>query len=240
MKKLILFFSLAQLLLLLGCGGNKTEGTADGAKAEGQEVQTAGGDAMLLIETNLGNIKVKLYDSAPEHKKNFLKLAKEGYLDSTLFHRVIPGFMIQGGDPDSKRAMPGQPLGMGGPGYTIPAEIGAKHFRGALSAARQPDQVNPEKRSSGSQFYIVQNGPVPQAQLDQVIQMKQANGVTYSAEERDYYLKVGGYPPLDGDYTVFGQVVEGLDVVDKIANAPRDPRDRPLENISMKVKVLSE
>jgi cyclophilin family peptidyl-prolyl cis-trans isomerase len=240
MKKLILFFSLAQTLLLFACGGNQTDGTAGDAKTEAQEVQTTGGEAMVLIETSMGNIKVKLYDSAPEHKKNFLKLAKDGYLDSTLFHRVIPGFMIQGGDPDSRRAMPGQPLGTGSPDYTLPAEIGAKHFRGALSAARQPDQVNPEKRSSGSQFYIVQNGPVPEAQLDQVIQMKQANGLVYSAEERDYYLKVGGYPPLDGDYTVFGQVVEGLEVVDKIANAPRDPRDRPLENIMMKVKVISE
>lgn len=234
MKKLILFFSLAQMLFLLGCKG----GEADTAEAGTQSVAAAGGEAMVLIETTMGNIKVKLYDSTPEHKKNFLKLAKEGYLDSTLFHRVIPGFMIQGGDPDSKKAMPGQPLGMGGPGYTLPAEIGAKHFRGALSAARQPDQVNPEKRSSGSQFYIVQNGPVPQEQLNQIIQMKGPN--FYIPEEIDYYLKVGGYPPLDGDYTVFGQVVEGLEVVDKIANAQRDPRDRPLENISMKVKVLSE
>lgn len=233
MKKLILFFSLAQMLFLLGCKG----GEADTAAAGTESVAAAGGEAMVLIETTMGNIKVKLYDSTPEHKKNFLKLAKEGYLDSTLFHRVIPGFMIQGGDPDSKKAMPGQPLGMGGPGYTLPAEIGAKHFRGALSAARQGDNVNPEKRSSGSQFYIVQNGPVPQQQLDEIIRAK---GLQYTPEERDYYLKVGGVPFLDNDYTVFGQVVEGLEVVDKIANAQRDPRDRPLENISMKVKVLSE
>ncbi len=233
MKKFLLFFSLAQLILLVGCSGGGQSNTADGSAP----VASATGEAMVLIETTLGNIKVKLYDSTPEHKKNFLKLAKEGFLDSTLFHRVIPGFMIQGGDPDSKRAMPGQPLGMGGPGYTIPAEIGAKHFRGALSAARQGDEVNPEKRSSGSQFYIVQNGPVPQQQLDQIIQAK---GLQYTPEERDYYLKVGGVAFLDGDYTVFGQVVEGLDVVDKIANAQRDPRDRPLQDISMKVKVLSE
>ena len=234
MKKFVILFSLAQMLLLLGCtGGGQTENAAGGAVA----VQSSTGEAMVLIETKLGNIKVKLYDSTPEHKKNFLKLAKEGYLDSTLFHRVIPGFMVQGGDPDSKKAMPGQPLGAGGPGYTIPAEIGAKHFRGALSAARQADQVNPEKRSSGSQFYIVQNGPVPVAQLDQIIQAK---GLQYTPEERDYYLKVGGTPALDGDYTVFGQVVEGLDVVDKIANAPRDPRDRPMEDIAMKMKVLNE
>lgn len=238
MKKLVYFFSFVQVLLLIGCGGSgQTEGAAEATSETSTEVASTGGEAMVLIETSLGNIKVKLYDSTPEHKKNFLKLAKEGYLDSTLFHRVIPGFMIQGGDPDSKRAQPGQPLGAGGPGYTIPAEFGAKHFRGALSAARQPDQVNPEKRSSGSQFYIVQNGPVPQQQLDQIIQMK---GIQYTPEEREYYLKVGGYPALDGDYTVFGNVVEGLDVVDKIAFAQRDPRDRPLQDISMKVKVLSE
>ncbi len=238
MKKLVIFFSIAQILLLMGCGGSgQTDAAANTAADPSANVASTGGEAMVLIETTLGNIKVKLYDSTPEHKKNFLKLAKEGFLDSTLFHRVIPGFMIQGGDPDSKRAQPGQPLGMGGPGYTIPAEFGAKHFRGALSAARQPDQVNPEKRSSGSQFYIVQNGPVPQQQLDQIIQMK---GIQYTPEEREYYLKVGGYPALDGDYTVFGNVVEGLDVVDKIAFAQRDSRDRPLQDISMKVKVLSE
>jgi peptidyl-prolyl cis-trans isomerase B (cyclophilin B) len=241
MKRLFLIFSLAQMLVLLGCSGGQAEqGKETAAEGTTTEVASTSGEAMVLIETTVGNIKVKLYDSTPQHKANFLKLAKEGYLDSTLFHRVIPGFMIQGGDPDSKKAMPGQPLGQGGPGYTIPAEFGAKHFRGALSAARQPDQVNPEKRSSGSQFYIVQNGPIPQAQFDQIAQMKQAQGLTYTPEERDYYLKVGGYPPLDGDYTVFGQVVEGLEVVDKIAAVQRDTRDRPLENISMKVKVLSE
>lgn len=238
MKKYILLFSLAHMLLLLACTNNAPTDNATAAPAAETPVATTGGDAMVLISTTMGDIKVKLYDTAPEHKKNFLKLAKEGYLDSTLFHRVIPGFMIQGGDPDSKRAMPGQPLGMGGPNYTIPAEIGAKHFRGALSAARQPDQVNPEKRSSGSQFYIVQNGPLPQAQLDQIVQMKGPN--FYTPQEIDYYLKVGGYPPLDGDYTVFGQVTEGLDVVDKIANAQRDPRDRPMQDIRMTVKVLSE
>jgi peptidyl-prolyl cis-trans isomerase B (cyclophilin B) len=237
MKKFLLFFLLAQILVLSACN-NSPKADDQAATANGENaVASTGGEAMVLIETTVGNIKVKLYDSTPEHKKNFLKLAKEGYLDSTLFHRVIPGFMIQGGDPDSKHAQPGQPLGMGGPGYTIPAEIGAKHFRGALSAARQPDQVNPEKRSSGSQFYIVQNGPIPQQQLDMMIQQK---GLQYTPEERDYYLKVGGYPPLDGDYTVFGQVTEGLDVVDKIANAQRDPRDRPVQDIRMTVKVLSE
>ncbi|MBI5915851.1 MAG: peptidylprolyl isomerase [Bacteroidetes bacterium] len=235
MKKIILFFSLAQMLVLFGCSGGANNEQSAATGAAPAPVQTVG-ESMVLIETTLGNIKVKLYDSTPQHRDNFLKLAKEGYLDGTLFHRVIPGFMVQGGDPDSKTAKPGQPLGMGGPGYTIPAEIGARHYRGALSAARQSDEVNPEKRSSGSQFYIVQNGPVPQAQLDQIIQAK---GLQYTPEERDYYLKVGGVPFLDGDYTVFGQVVEGLEVVDKIANAQRDPRDRPMQDISMKVKLIN-
>lgn len=241
MKKILFFLALAQMLVLFSCSGGanneqsaaNTDAAATGAAPA--PVQTVG-ESMVLIETTLGNIKVKLYDSTPQHRDNFLKLAKEGYLDGTLFHRVIPGFMVQGGDPDSKTAKPGQPLGMGGPGYTIPAEIGARHYRGALSAARQGDEVNPEKRSSGSQFYIVQNGPVPQAQLDQIIQAK---GLQYTPEERDYYLKVGGVPFLDGDYTVFGQVVEGLEVVDKIANAQRDPRDRPMADISMKVKLIN-
>lgn len=246
MKKIIFFLFLAQAFVFLSCDGGaaNTDAATDTAAVSVEKTDpaaaattttAASGESMVLIETDLGNIKVKLYDSTPKHKENFLKLAKEGYLNGTLFHRVIPGFMVQGGDPDSKTAQPSQQLGSGGPGYTLDAEIGAKHFKGALSAARQGDQVNPEKRSSGSQFYIVQNGPVPEAQLNQIIQQK---GLQYTPEERDYYLKVGGTPFLDGDYTVFGQVVEGLDVVDKIANAPRDPRDRPVKDIKMKVSVI--
>ncbi len=230
MKKLVLFFTLAQLLVFVSCnsGGETATSTEDTAAS-------ATGETMLLIETGMGNIKVKLYDSTPQHRDNFIKLAKEGFYDGTLFHRVIPGFMIQGGDPDSKTAQPGQALGRGGPGYTIPAEIGAKHFRGALSAARQPDQVNPQRASSGSQFYIVQNGPVPEEQFNQFAQY---TGTQYTAEEKDYYLKYGGTPQLDSQYTVFGTVVEGMDVVDKIAMVQRDQADRPLEDIKMKVKIL--
>lgn len=239
MQKLILSFSTALIMALIACtdsGSQQAASTETPAAADGQASKAPAGEAMVLIETNLGNIKVKLYDSTPQHKENFLKLAREGFYNGTLFHRVIPGFMIQGGDPDSRNAQPGQRLGVGGPGYTIPAEIGAKHFRGALSAARQGDQVNPEKRSSGSQFYIVQNGPVPEAQLNQIIQQK---GLQYTPEERDYYLKVGGTPFLDGDYTVFGQVVEGLDVVDKIAAVQRDGADRPVQDVKMtKVSVI--
>ncbi|MFQ5447611.1 MAG: peptidylprolyl isomerase [Saprospiraceae bacterium] len=194
-----------------------------------------GGDAIALIETDMGNIKVKLYNSTPKHKANFIKLAKEGFYDGTLFHRVMPGFMIQGGDPDSKTAQPGQRLGQGGPGYQIDPEIGAPHFRGALAAARMPDQVNPGKKSSGSQFYIVQAGPVQAAQLDQIEQMK---GIKYTPEQRKIYTEQGGTPFLDQDYTVFGEVLEGMDVVDKIANVPRDAADRPNTDIKMKVKML--
>ena len=148
----------------------------------------------------------------------------------------MPGFMFQGGDPQSKGAEAGKPLGMGGPGYTTPAEIGAKHFRGALSAARTPDASNPQKRSSGSQFYIVQNGLSPQN--SQIIAQKQAQGVAYSQGELDFYNQVGGYPSLDGEYTVFGQVLEGMEAVDKIAGVSRDNRNRPDEDIAMKIKVL--
>ena len=239
-----MFFALAQMVVLYSCTGSGSQPDASAtatAATPGASAAAApalpSGDAMVLIETDLGNMKVRLYDSTPEHKKNFLKLAKEGFYDGTLFHRVIPGFMVQGGDPDSKKAAAGQPLGMGGPGYTIPAEIGAKHFRGALSAARQGDQVNPEKRSSGSQFYIVQNGPVPTEQLAQVATQK---GLTYTPEEQGYYQQSGGTPFLDGDYTVFGMVVEGLDVIDKIASAHRDGNDRPVQDIHMKVKIISE
>ncbi len=233
MKKLVLIFSLAQLLVLVSC--NSGGETATSTETTAASDASATSETMLLIETGMGNIKVKLYDSTPQHRDNFIKLAKEGFYDGTLFHRVIPGFMIQGGDPDSKTAQPGQALGRGGPGYTIPAEIGAKHFRGALSAARQPDQVNPQRASSGSQFYIVQNGPVPEEQFNQ---MAQQSGIQYTPEEKDYYLKYGGTPFLDGQYTVFGTVVEGMEVVDKIAMAQRDQADRPLEDIKMKVKIL--
>lgn len=249
MKNLFTLLALASFTFLMSCGGGENADTAStegeqpaAASAEQSQTQSqtrsTEGETMVLIETSMGNIKAKLYDSTPEHRDNFIKLANEGFFDGTLFHRVIENFMIQGGDPDSKNAQPGQPLGMGGPGYTIPAEIGAKHYRGALSAARRGGPANPEKRSSGSQFYIVQNGPVPAAQMQGMAQMLQQKGVTYSQAELDYYTTYGGYPGLDGDYTVFGMVTEGLEVVDKIARAQKDQRDRPLEDISMKVSVI--
>ena len=180
----------------------------------------------------MGNMRVKLYNHTPQHRDNFIKLVKEGYFDDLLFHRVIPGFMVQGGDPDSRNAIAGQMLGQGGPGYTIPAEIGSPHIRGSLAAARLGDGANPQKASSGSQFYLVQGSPIDDATLDQV---EMSRNMKYSAEQRQLYKEQGGTPQLDGEYTVFGMVVEGLDVIDKIANAQRDPSDRPLEDVPMRI-----
>lgn len=165
-----------------------------------------GKDQLVTIQTPQGDIKLVLFDDTPRHKENFLKLAKEGFYDGTTFHRVVDGFMIQGGDPNTKDSDPGND-GTGNPGYTVPAEISSdhKHVRGAVAAARQGDLANPQRASSGSQFYIVENHD--------------------------------GTPMLDEVYTVFGQVVDGLDVVDKIAELPKDGRDRPLSDVPMKLKV---
>lgn len=187
---------------------------------------------LFLIETNYGNMKVKLYDSTPQHRDNFKKLVEDGYYDDLLFHRVINGFMIQGGDPDSRGAAAGVRLGGGGPGYRVPAEIGAYHFKGALSAARQGDGVNPQKESSGSQFYIVQGRPSGKSQLENLARRK---GITYSPEDLAKYEEMGGTPNLDNDYTVFGEVVEGIEVIDKIANVKTAPGDRPVEDVTMKI-----
>lgn len=185
-----------------------------------------------VIETEFGDMKIKLYNTTPQHRDNFIKLAEEGFYDGLLFHRVINGFMIQGGDPDSREAAAGQSLGMGGPGYQIDAEIGALHLKGALAAARTP---NPQRRSSGSQFYIVQGREVTDAELNQV---EQVRNIQYSPEQRQLYKELGGYPSLDGEYTVFGEVVEGLDVIDKIAVVPTGPADRPVQDVKMNVRVL--
>ncbi len=184
-----------------------------------------------VIETDLGDIELMLYNTTPQHRDNFIKLAREGFYDSLLFHRVIPQFMIQAGDPDSKNAPPGQPLGMGGPGYTLPPEIGAPHLRGALAAARMPDQVNPEMRSSGSQFYIVQGRTWTDAELDAI---ERQNGVHYNEVQRQRYKEEGGAPFLDGKYTVFGEVVKGMEVVDRIAAEATDDKNRPLRDIRIR------
>lgn len=191
-------------------------------------------EAYVLIETEFGDMKVLLYDDTPVHKDNFLKLAQEGFFDDLLFHRVIRGFMIQGGDPDSRGAAPGAMLGSGSPGYLLDAEIGSPHFKGTLAAARM-GPGNPEKKSNGSQFYIVQGSPVTDQRLDQYEQMK---GIKYSAAQRALYKEVGGRPDLDMDYTVFGEVVEGLDVIDKIIVVETDRANRPAKDVKMKISVL--
>ncbi len=187
-------------------------------------------DTTVLIQTRMGDISVKLYDETPQHRDNFLKLAGEGFFDSLLFHRVIPDFMIQGGDPNSKQAPPGTMLGGGGPGYTIPAEIRFPHVRGALAAARLPDQANPQRQSNGSQFFLVLGTPQTDESLDQ---WEHRLGTKYSPEWRALYKAKGGTPQLDNQYTVFGEIVAGLDVLDRIAAVPRDANDRPLDDLRM-------
>lgn len=172
----------------------------------------------VLIQTTIGDIVVRLSDSTPLHRDNFLKLVKKKFYDSILFHRVMQDFMIQGGDPNSRSAKPGQPLGNGSPGYTIPAEFRKSlfHKKGMLAAARTPDNVNPEKASSGSQFYIVKGRIFTDGGLDST-ETYRLNGRKIPLAQREAYKTVGGSPHLDQSYTVFGEVVSGLDIVDKIA-----------------------
>lgn len=240
------------------------------------------------IATDKGEIVVKLYNDTPAHRDNFIKLAEAGFYDDLLFHRVIEDFMIQGGDPESRNAAPDAGLGSGGPGYTIPAEIVPTHYhkKGALAAARQSDNVNPRKESSGSQFYIVTGNVFTEGQLaalarqmmqykeqqlfnalaserrSEIMQMrrdKDQAGLAalqeelvaqvkaqmpksatefFSEEQRQTYTTVGGAPHLDGEYTVFGEVVEGFDVLDKIQAVATRAGDRPEKDIKMRVKVL--
>jgi peptidyl-prolyl cis-trans isomerase B (cyclophilin B) len=244
-------------------------------------------DFVVTIKTKYGEMAAILYDETPKHKENFLKLVREKYYDSLLFHRVIEGFMIQGGDPESKKSPPNQQLGNGGPGYTIPAEFSPKFFheKGALSAARLSDAMNPEKASSGSQFYIVQGTvqskdkiTLDQEKYGKALQQffqKPENKKYYdsintffqSRDQKGYeeylvnlkpviesqlgisvekdispeavktYTTVGGAPHLDGQYTVFGKVIKGLEVIDRIATQPKDPNNRPLEDILMQITV---
>lgn len=204
---------------------------ADKQKKEGVK------DYYVKIETSYGDMVVKLYNETPLHRDNFLKLVKEGTYDGLLFHRVINQFMIQGGDPKSRDAKPGQMLGDGELGYTIPAEFvpGLFHKKGALAAARQGDEVNPQKASSSCQFYIVQGTTWDANRLKMV---EQRMGKSYTAEEAEVYATVGGTPFLDGDYTVFGEVVEGMEVIDKIAAVPCGPMDRPIEDVKMKMSII--
>ena len=247
-----------------------------------------------VIHTAFGDMKGRLYDETPLHKANFIKLINEGFYDSLLFHRVIKNFMIQGGDPESKNAPKGKQLGNGGPGYTIPAEINSKliHKKGALSAARMGDNVNPKKESSGSQFYIVQGIVYDSVKItgmeQKIISRQQSEQVydyiklpenielrsrldslsaaknnkalnqlwkeTKTASETYYkdkgelgftklqkelYSTIGGTPHLDGEYTVFGEIYEGLDIIDLIANAKGDRSNRPLEDVVFSIEMLN-
>lgn len=200
--------------------------------------------SLVLLETSVGPIRVALFDYTPMHRDNFLRLASEGFYDGTLFHRVIQDFMIQGGDPDSRKTLPGQLLGEGGPGYTIPAEFSLPylyHWRGALASAREPDDVNPEMRSCGSQFYIVWGKKQTPAAIKKVREQLSDKGVELTSLMADDYTMRGGAPHLDGKYTVFGEVVEGLDVVSRIQQEPTDENDRPLLDIIVqKATVLQK
>ena len=272
-KKATYFFTLSALsLLFMGCPKEKESGTR------------------ILMKTTHGDVEILLYDETPQHRDNFVKLVNEGFYDSLLFHRVINEFMIQGGDPESKNAPAGTNLGSGGPGYTVPAEFNNKfiHKKGALSAARQGDQVNPQKASSGSQFYIVQGKvydstelvnmtkqmdmrkmqmqiqnylfkPENKAELDRArdIQMNKPDSLEifinelkqkigyetfeYTPEQIKVYTTIGGTPFLDRDYTVFGEVLTGLEVIDKIATVATDGADRPVQDVRiLSVKVIKK
>ncbi len=197
----------------------------------------------VLIQTNIGDMVIRLSDSTPLHRDNFLKLVKVGFYDSVLFHRVIKNFMIQSGDPDSKSAPAGIPLGNGGPGYTVPAEFRTTlfHKKGVIAAARTGDNVNPQKASSGSQFYIVQGKIFTDTELD-ALESSRMNGRKIPADKREVYKTNGGTPHLDENYTVFGETIKGIEVVDKIAavlTSKGSDRDRPVEDIRIiKAKLI--
>ncbi len=206
MKKHVILMLCAAVGIAQFLTAQKKNTTTNGKGKPVSEQTAPSQKGFVIIETSLGNITIQLNDSAaPKHSANFRKLAKEGYYDSTTFHRVIPGFMIQGGDPNS-RTGERHTHGMGGPDYRVDAEIGLTHDRGVIAAARQADQINPQRLSNGSQFYIT------------VVPTKF----------------------LDGQYSVFGKVVEGMDVADKIVAVPRDPRDNPLERVLIKKMTVVE
>ncbi len=190
--------------------------------------QTTKPETLIVIHTKFGDITAKLYNDTPVHRDNFIKLVKEGWYNGSPFHRVINGFMIQGGSNKDGRT---------DPGYTLPAEILPNHFhkKGALAAARMGDKVNPEKRSSGSQFYIVQGQRVTDQYLNAV---SAKTGHIFTKEQRQVYKTIGGTPHLDGAYTVFGEVLDGFDVIDKIAAVKTNAGDKPLEEIDMNIEIL--
>ena len=193
---------------------------------------SAAQNTKVKVSTSEGDMVIMLYDETPKHRDNFIKLVEEHYYDNLLFHRVINEFMIQGGDPNSKNAAAGTALGNGGPGYTVEAEFNSKYFhkKGALAAARMGDNVNPDKNSSGSQFYFAQGKVYTDQQLDM---FEKQMGTTFTKAQRDAYCTVGGTPHLDGAYTVYGEITEGLNILDKIAVVNCDARNRPLDDIKI-------
>ena len=277
--------ALAIIILSLSCSisGQSNKSTSNISKLDNC--------VKVNLETTLGNIVVALYDKTPQHRDNFVKLVREGYYDGVLFHRVIKDFMIQTGDGNSKNATADALLGAGDPGYTVPAEFVYPeyfHKKGALAAARTGDEVNPERRSSGSQFYIVTGNVYSPAQIQQMEErladMKKneifnklvsenrkkililnhkkdsvglktlqdslvaateaeyaKNPFSFTAEQREAYTTVGGTPHLDGSYTVFGEVIEGLDVVDRIQNVKTGKNDRPVDEVRIiKASILTK
>jgi cyclophilin family peptidyl-prolyl cis-trans isomerase len=194
-------------------------------------------NAMVEIKTEYGTIVMKLYDETPLHRDNFLKLTSDSFFNGTLFHRVIKNFVIQGGDPDSRNAKPDVELGNGGPGYDIPAEFNPAlyHKRGAVGAARESDSINPEKKSSGSQFYIAVGKVFTDVKLDS---LEKKYNKKFTPQQREVYKTIGGTPHLDGRYTVFGEVIEGMDVVDKISIVATNKQDRPVKDIKMTVRIV--
>lgn len=194
------------------------------------------------VKTSYGECIIRLYNETPQHRDNFIKLVKKGFYNGTLFHRVIQNFMIQGGDPDSKdpkKAAPGAELGNGDLGYTVPAEFRDSifHKRGVLAAARDD---NPKKASSACQFYIVEGKRYTAGKLDTLEKAPRMNGHKFPEWQRKWYESVGGTPQLDQNYTVYGEVVSGIDMVDRIAAVKKDERDRPVEDVSMTVELLNK
>ena len=234
------------LMAFVACKEKTTTPTPEEPKAEIQtttqtntmENQNDTTQYYVNISTSFGDMVVKLYNETPKHRDNFIKLVKDGYFNDLLIQKVKKGFMIKGGDPASKNAGPNVQLGAGGPGYTIPAEFNRNfiHKKGALSAARQGDQVNPTKASSGSQFYIVQGKVTDAAQLEQ---MGRQTGNSYTPEQTAIYSSIGGTPFLDNQYTVFGEVIKGLEVIDKIAAVKTAYGDRPQQDVKMTMTMVT-
>lgn len=230
MKKSIYILSFVLSIVLVSCGGAKNKSTS-----KKEVVAELPKDYFVQMVTNQGVIKLKLYNETPLHRDNFVKLVKQGFYDSLLFHRVIKSFMIQGGDPKSKNSKSGEMLGDGDIGYRVPAEFNSQliHKKGALAAARDN---NPDKASSGCQFYIVQGKPADDNQIDG---LQKRVGWIYTPAQRELYKTLGGTPFLDNGYTVFGEVVEGLEIVDIIAGTQTGPNDRPIQDVRiLKCKLV--